>query len=293
MADGEDGVQTWSCCNDSQSLFILLYIAYVALAAITWNTLLTKPIRLISVFIHEWSHAVMCWITGGQVKSIEVYENEGGVTTYWGGCRCLIIPAGYVGCGFCAMIFVILSGGRMTSVAACSIFTVSMLLTLCYSPNELLVRLCMAYSIINCGVLLMEFYVYSPILQFLILYYGVTIGMFAITDIYEDTVMRSVSGSDAHACSTEVWICCAPQFIGFQWAIMAIAFQIIGIWIAIVEMSEECVDLGWFQCLNLSLAFEDMNEFGRNWEFDGLWEQAQVTISSVREGGMNSPWNDG
>jgi len=40
---------------------------------------------------------VACWFSGGSVRKIEVYENEGGVTGYTGGCRILVIPAGYVG----------------------------------------------------------------------------------------------------------------------------------------------------------------------------------------------------
>lgn len=243
----------WSCCNDSQSLFILLYIAFAALAVVTWNTLLSKPIRLMAVFVHEWSHAIACWLTCGSVRSIEVYENEGGVTTFKGGCRSLIIPAGYVGCSFYAMIFVTMSGGRLTAAAACAFFTLSLFLALCYSPNQLLVLLCLGYSIINICVCIIDFYIYSPLLQFLILYYGVTIGIFAIADIHEDTVMREVEGSDAHACSKDVCHNCSPRCIGIQWAICAIVFQLIGIWIALVQMSQQCEDLGWFECLNLSV----------------------------------------
>jgi hypothetical protein len=58
------------------------------------------------VFIHEYSHALACWLTGGNVKAIRVFDNEGGIPMYVGGCRCLIIPAGYVECSFFAMIFV-------------------------------------------------------------------------------------------------------------------------------------------------------------------------------------------
>lgn len=290
---GDESSESWSCCNDSQTLFILLYIAYVSLAVITWNTLLSKPIRLVAVYIHEYSHAVACWLSCGEVRSIEVYENEGGVTTFKGGCRSMIIPAGYIGCGFYAMIFVILSGGRLTAAAACVLFTFSMFMTLCYSPNQLLVLLCLGYSIINIAVCIVEFYLYSPILQFLILYYGVTIGIFAIADIHEDTVVREVEGSDAHACSTEVWTCCSPRCVGIQWAILAIVFQLIGIWIALVEMSEECQELGWFECLDISIDVNEFDLFERNWEFDGWWQQAQETITQMREGGITAPWNQG
>ena len=147
------------------------------------------------------------------------------------------------------------------------------------------------YSIINILVCMIEFYLYSPILQFLILYYGVTIGIFAITDIHEDTVMREVEGSDAHACSNEVCHGCSPRCVGIQWIIVAVLCQLIGIWIAIVEMSEECEELGWFECLDLSVDFDDFNLWERNWEFDGWWEQAQERFSQIQENGITAPWN--
>jgi len=299
--------KTWSCCNDSQTLFLLLYIAFAILAVITWNTLLSKPIRLMAVFVHEWSHALACWLTCGEVRSIQVHENEGGVTTFKGGCRSMIIPAGYVGCSFYAMIFVILSGGRLTAMVACTMFTMSLFLALCYSPNQLLVLLCLGYIIVNIMVCIIEFYLYSPILQFVILYYGVTIGICAIADIHEDTVVREVEGSDAHACASEVCnyssssscsssssgrrggyspcpccCCCSPRCVGIQWVICAILFQCIGIWIALVQMSTECTDLGWWECMNLSVDTDGFHLFERNWEFEGFWNQAKQSMATMR-----------
>ena len=274
MGEQNDTGAAWSCCNDSQTLFILLYIAYALIAVITWDTLVAKPMRLIAVFIHEWSHALACWMTCGEVRRIEVYENEGGVTTFVGGCRCLIIPAGYVGSGFCAMIFVILSGGRGTSSIACIAFTLSLILALCYSPNRILVHICLAYTVINFTVFVIEYWVYTPILQFLILFYGVSVGIFAIADIHDDTVVREVKGSDAYACSTEVWPCCFPRCIGLQWAALAITFQLIGIWVALLEMSEECKELGWVQCLNLSANFGTFDLTESNFEWEGWFAQA-------------------
>jgi hypothetical protein len=72
----EENNETLSCCNDDQTLFILMYIAYIAIAFATWNAWVAKPVRLIAVFLHEMSHAVACWITGGQVDTLHVYENE-------------------------------------------------------------------------------------------------------------------------------------------------------------------------------------------------------------------------
>jgi Peptidase M50B-like len=260
----------WTCCNDAQTLFILLYIAFCALALITWKTLLAKPMRLMSTFLHEMSHACACWLTGGDVYNIEVYENEGGVTRYAGGCRCLIIPAGYCGVSVWSMIFVILSGGRKTATAAASVLTGALLLALCYSPNRTLVFLSLAYAIVTIICIVIEWKVYTPLLQFVILFYGVCVGIFAIADIKDDTIVRTVQNSDAYACYKEVWPCCVPKCIGLQWALFAITCQIGGIWIALAEMSDECEEKSWWGCL----ASGDGVDWGDEWDFEGFWEQA-------------------
>ena len=246
-----------------------------------WNTLLSKPIRLIAVFIHEWCHAVACWLTCGDVRGIKVYQNEGGVTTFVGGCRSLIIPAGYVGCSLWSMMFVIFSGGRLTAFIGCIAFTCSLLVTLCYSPNKVLVYICLGYALLNVVVAILDYVWYSPLLQFLILYYGVTVGMFSIVDIHEDTVAREHQGSDAYACSKEVWPCCSSRCIGLQWVLMACFFQTIGIWTALVAMSQECQDISWMACMDpAGDGFDFLDMFGgeRNLDFEGWWRQASETL---------------
>lgn len=268
--DAVEGDGSWTCCNDRQTLFVLLYLAFCTLAILFHDTVLAKPVRLIATFIHEMSHAIVCWLTCGEVRGIQVYENDGGVTTFVGGMRCLIIPAGYVGLAFSAMTFTMMSGGQISATIAIVGFTISLLVALCYSPNTLLVVICLVYTCINVLIGVVEYYVYSPILQYLVLYYGVTVGMYAIIDIHDDTVFAAIQGSDAHACNDQVWPCCHPQTIGLQWAIMAIGFQMIGIWVSLLQMSHECNDLGFMECVSLGF---DGNVEDSEFEWDGLWLQ--------------------
>jgi hypothetical protein len=86
--DWEWGLE--GCCNVDERLFLSLYVIYAVLFLLFHETYLLKPIRLLTVFLHEFGHASACWITGGSVRKLEVYENEGGVTGYRGGCRILV-----------------------------------------------------------------------------------------------------------------------------------------------------------------------------------------------------------
>lgn len=269
---GGNGDLQWSCCNDEQSLFILFYIAFSLIALITLPTLIAKPLRLMAVFLHEMSHAAMAWLTCGHVNTIHVYDNEGGVTSYSGGWRICIIPAGYVGCSFWAMIFVILSGGRRTATVAAAVLTIALLLALCYTPNRTMVYLNLSYSVVIILFIYIEWFLYTPILQFVVLFFGIFVGITAINDIRSDTILRSVQGSDSYACYKEVCPCCPPRCIGLQWILIAIFFQCLGSCIALVEMCNECQGLGWFECLygevDLDMDWEIMNVFR---DFDGFW----------------------
>lgn len=52
------------------------------------------PFKLITVFLHEVSHALACMLTCGKVEGIKVHADEGGVTQTRGGIYWLILPAG-------------------------------------------------------------------------------------------------------------------------------------------------------------------------------------------------------
>ncbi|BBG99532.1 hypothetical protein Prudu_009251 [Prunus dulcis] len=44
------------------------------------RTIILTPFKLITVFLHEASHAIACILTCGKVEGIQVHANEGGVT---------------------------------------------------------------------------------------------------------------------------------------------------------------------------------------------------------------------
>jgi Peptidase M50B-like len=68
------------CCGTEERIFLCFYAVYVVLFVFVSKTLVMKPMRLLAVFLHEFSHAAMAWLTGGKVTGIEVNENEGTVT---------------------------------------------------------------------------------------------------------------------------------------------------------------------------------------------------------------------
>jgi hypothetical protein len=71
------------CCGNEEFVFLCFYGGYVLLFGLIYKTAIMKPMRLLSVFLHEFSHAFLCWITGGKVEAIEVNNNEGTHTPFF------------------------------------------------------------------------------------------------------------------------------------------------------------------------------------------------------------------
>jgi len=220
------------CCGDEEILFISLMCGYLLANFFLWNSLLLKPMKLIAVFVHEMSHATACWITGGKVNAIEVYENEGGVTKYQGGNRCIIIIAGYFGGAFWGMAFVMLSGGRTTSLISACVFIFMLMVSLFFAPNRTMVLLSVGFCVLTAGFILMDRFLFHPLLQYLTLFYGVFIGSFSVYDVYDDLFTRTEEGSDAHACH-QLIPCCLPRLFAF----VALVTQVLGVYMALVWMT--------------------------------------------------------
>jgi hypothetical protein len=248
--------------NKAQSAFFFLYFVYLFISFIIYGTSIALPLRLLTTFVHEFSHAGVCWLTGGSVHQIEVYSNAAGVTRFRGGCRCLISSAGYLGEAIWGMFFVIMSGGRKTSTAAASVLIFCLLTTLCYSPNRTMVVIALFYSITTSAFLWIEWYIYSPLIQYVILFYGVFMSFIAIVDIFGHTVAKSSPGSDAYSLYEEYGGCCFPRCVGFTWFICALLLQISAFILDYMLLSTECENKGWFECL-----FATKIEF-HDWRWD-------------------------
>ena len=241
--------------NEAQIAFLLLYLIYIGIILFFHDTMVMYPFRLLTTFLHEMSHAIACWITCGSVRAIRVYDNEGGVTSYVGGCRVLIIPAGYVGAAIFGSLFVSMSGGQKTATGAAGALIGLLLISLFFAPNRTMVVLNICYALVTSIFIYMEWYVFSPILAYIVLFYGAFVGLHAIFDVYNDCVGRTVLRSDAYACY-EVCPCCLPKAVGIQWAICNILLQLTGIWVAMAQLSDECDNHSWWQCISGDAHFD-------------------------------------
>ena len=98
-----------------------------------------------------------------------------------------------------------------------------------------MIALNLGFIVLTTLFIVLEYTVRHPLLEYLTLYYGVTIGTFSCLDIYDDLITRTVDGSDAKACN-ELIPCCLPRCVGVQFVIVALGFQALGIYLALVWM---------------------------------------------------------
>ena len=69
----------------------------IALIFTFWRTVPLQPLRVLIVFLHELSHAIVLIATGGEVVAFSINAQEGGQVMGRGGNRFLTLTAGYLG----------------------------------------------------------------------------------------------------------------------------------------------------------------------------------------------------
>ncbi|MCB0077041.1 MAG: M50 family metallopeptidase [Anaerolineales bacterium] len=76
---------------------VLASIVTIGVALLFWGSPFLLPLKLFVVLLHEMSHALAAWLTGGAVERLIVTADEGGLAFTRGGNRFLISSAGYLG----------------------------------------------------------------------------------------------------------------------------------------------------------------------------------------------------
>ncbi|KAK8327714.1 hypothetical protein V6Z12_A11G202100 [Gossypium hirsutum] len=113
-----------SCCNNGQVTFLVTIGVFTVVILVLWRTVLLLPFKLITVFLHEASHAIACKLTC--VEGIKVHADEGGVTQTRGGIYWVILPAGYLGSSLWGMALILASTNLLTARIAAGCFLLAL-----------------------------------------------------------------------------------------------------------------------------------------------------------------------
>ncbi|TNE48220.1 MAG: M50 family peptidase [Deltaproteobacteria bacterium] len=171
-----------------------LIAGYGAVIWLLWRTPVLFPFKLITIYIHEMGHAIAGWASGATVHGISVNANEGGVTRLTGGKMWMILPAGYLGSAFFGSALVLLGTRQFTSYIAAGLLIACLVLSLRWVENVLTVALTVGFI---AGIGLLWYFQNGRFLPYLINFIGTMSALYAIYDVYDDTIRRHVPQSDA------------------------------------------------------------------------------------------------
>ncbi|KAK7272969.1 hypothetical protein RIF29_14014 [Crotalaria pallida] len=225
-----------NCCDRDQKVFIACVGGFTVVILLLWRTFLLTPFKLITVFLHEASHAIACKLTCGQVEGMQVHANEGGVTQTRGGIYWVILPAGYLGSSFWGMALILASTNLLTARIAAGCFIVALIIVLFVAKNWTLRGLCIGFIIFIGVIWLLQEKTTVRILRYVILFIGVMNSLFSVYDIYDDLISRRVNSSDAEKFA-EVCPCCNGVGWGIIWGMISFAFLCGSLYLGLVILS--------------------------------------------------------
>ncbi|KAL6513020.1 hypothetical protein OROHE_019810 [Orobanche hederae] len=205
-----------NCCQREQKAFLISIGVFTVVILLLWQTFLLTPFKLITVFLHEASHAIACKLTCGKVESIKVHANEGGSTETRGGIYWLILPAGYLGSSFWGMALILASTHTLTAKIAAGCLILSLVIVFFIAKNWTLRGLCIGFIIFIVVIWVVQETTKVRMLRYIILFIGVMSSLFSVYDIYDDLISRSVKTSDAERFA-EVCPCCNGTGWGIIW----------------------------------------------------------------------------
>ncbi|KAH1251843.1 hypothetical protein GmHk_05G014619 [Glycine max] len=177
-----------NCCNHDQVVFLVTVAVCTVVILALRRTVLLRPFKLVTVFLHEASHAIACKLTCGhesrfmqmkveQPKHVEAYTDLG--SSFWG------------------MVLILASTNLLTARIAAGCFIAALLIVLFIAKNWTLRGLCIGFIIFLGVIWILQETTKVRILRYIILFIGVMNSLFSVYDIYDDLISRRVHSSDA------------------------------------------------------------------------------------------------
>ncbi|WP_294220709.1 M50 family metallopeptidase [uncultured Shimia sp.] len=172
------------------------------LITLLWNTDVLLPLRILTVFLHELSHAVAAIVTGGEVLGLSVSPNEGGLVTARGGNPFWITSAGYLGSlliGAALFILALRTHWDRTIIAMFGLIT---LLVAAFYVRDLFA---LGFTLATgAAMLLASLYLSLEINDMILRTIGISSMIYAPLDIFDDTIRRAHLRSDARILAEHV-----------------------------------------------------------------------------------------
>ncbi|KAL1934648.1 hypothetical protein VTP01DRAFT_6830 [Rhizomucor pusillus] len=236
----QDGVANSLTPTDDQRITLIVIGVYTAAILILWNMPFVKivlaPFKLLTVGLHEFSHAIVGCFTCAKIESIEIDPDEGGVTRMRGGIPMCTLPAGYLGSSAIGAILVMLGFDLLGSKIASVFLGVCLLITLWWAKNWLT----RGIGVLFIGLIVLLWFVAHGVgLKYFVLFIGVMSCLYCLWDILDDLVFRKAHESDAAKFAKLCGNCMSSRIWGVLWFFISLVFFIAGILIGLAAFKDD------------------------------------------------------
>lgn len=180
---------------------LLILFSVIIAIFFLWSTPALYPLKLLIVFFHESSHALMTIATGGQVIELEIDRMQGGHVISAGGNRFITLTAGYLGSLIWGVVIYLLAVGSKYDKAI--MFCLGLIII---AVTTLFVRDLFAFGFSGLtGLFMILMGVKAPmqINDIILRVIGVTSMSYVPLDVYSDTIARTSLRSDAFMLAEE------------------------------------------------------------------------------------------
>lgn len=195
-------------------------IALTAIVFALWQNSIVIPLKIFVVFLHEFSHALATWLTGGKVLELSISAQQGGFVTSQGGNGFIIASAGYIGSLLLgSLLFVLALRSKLDRYVVGLLGFIMVGLTALYIREPFAIGFC-----VGAGVVLMvsaRFFA-ATVNDLILRVIGLTSMIYVPYDIFSDTLSRSYLMSDArilaqnYGGTTIMW--------GIIWLVVSLVF---------------------------------------------------------------------
>lgn len=209
---------------DWKNIGVLLFLFLMTI--IFWNSVIFYPVKLFVVLLHEISHGLAAILTGGRISQIVIDQQLGGVCYTLGGIHFFILCAGYLGSMLWGgIILIIASRTKYDAILAGFIGGILILIAALYIRTLFGLAFTIGFGI---ALIAIAKFAHAKVTDFLMKFLGMTSCLYAIIDIKEDLIDRTVPGSDAYMIAKMIGFPSLSIVIGILWIIFAL---IVFLWV--------------------------------------------------------------
>lgn len=217
---------------------ILILAAFITTIFLLWNYPVLYPLKLLVVFFHESSHALMTVATGGSVEELVLDPRQGGHVISVGGNRFLTLSVGYLGSlAWGVAIYLIAVRTRLDKAMMVLLGVVVIAIGAAFSRELFALGFAVTTGVV---LILMGWKVPMEVNDLVLRVIGMTNMIYVPFDIYSDTIARSELRSDAFMLAEEFGG--ATWLWGAGWLGISLIMLALTLWLSLSASSEEPPD---------------------------------------------------